>query len=127
MLVLRLECPAGVRDRLIAEFWERGTAGVIDEDLPGGGSALRAFFDQRFEATEWADYGARWEPAEDRDWIGVAQARWEPLLVGSRFYLAPSWRADPTPPGRLRLEMQRAGVRPRNSRSKRWRTAWNPA
>jgi ribosomal protein L11 methyltransferase len=26
--------------------------------------------------------------------------------VGARFFLVPAWRADPTPPGRLRLEMQ---------------------
>jgi ribosomal protein L11 methyltransferase len=106
MHVLRLECPAAVKDRLIAELWERGTSGVIEEDLAGGNSLLRAFFDQPFETAEWAACGARWEPAEDRDWVEVAQSQWEPLLVGSRFFLAPSWSADPTPPGRLRLEMR---------------------
>ncbi|HEY1204819.1 MAG: 50S ribosomal protein L11 methyltransferase [Bryobacteraceae bacterium] len=104
MYVLRLECPAVEKDRLIAGLWERGTRGVIEEDLPGGGVELRAFFDDPFDASEWGS--ARWEPAEDRDWVEVAQSQWEPLLVGARFYLAPSWRADPTPPGRVRLEMQ---------------------
>ncbi len=104
MHVLRLQCRVAERDRLIAELWERGTLGVIEEDLPGGGAALRAFFDHPFDASEWGP--ARWERAEDRDWVQVAQSQWEPVLVGARFYLVPSWRADPTPPGRLRLEMQ---------------------
>jgi ribosomal protein L11 methyltransferase len=102
MHVLRLECRAEERDRLIAELWERGTLGVIEEDLPGGGAALRAFFDQPFDAPE----RGRWELADDRDWVAVAQSQWEPVLAGEKFYLVPSWRADPTPPGRLRLEMQ---------------------
>lgn len=104
MHVLRLECRALENDRLIAELWERGTRGVIEDDLPGGGVALRAFFDDPFDASEWGP--ARWEAAEDRDWVEVAESQWEPLLVGAKFYLAPCWRADPTPPGRLRLEMQ---------------------
>jgi ribosomal protein L11 methyltransferase len=104
MHVLRLECRPDERDSLIAELWERGTLGVIEDDLPGGGAALRAFFDQRFDASAWGP--ARWEQAEDRDWVQVAQSQWEPVLAGERFYLVPSWRADPTPPGRLRLEMQ---------------------
>ncbi len=99
MHVLFLECTAADKDRLIAELWERRTCGIIEEDR-----ALRAFFDQPFDASRWA--GARWEPAEDRDWVEVAQSQWEPVLVGSRFFLAPAWRSDPTPPGRLRLEMQ---------------------
>lgn len=104
MHVLRLECRAAEKDRLIAELWERGTGGVIEEELPGGGAALRAFFDEPFDASQWSP--ARWEAAEDRDWVEVAQSQWEPLLAGARFFLVPSWRADPTPPGRLRLEMR---------------------
>ena len=104
MHVLRLECRPAEKDRLIAELWEHGTRGVIEEDVPGGGAALCAFFDEPFDASTWGP--ARWEPAEDRDWVGVAQSQWEPVLAGARFYLVPSWRADPTPAGRLRLEMQ---------------------
>ena len=99
MHALRLECLPAEKDALIAELWERGTLGVIEED-----GALRAFFDRPFDVSAWAS--ARWEPAEDRDWVEVAQSQWEPLTAGERFYLAPCWRADPTPAGRLRLEMQ---------------------
>ncbi len=104
MHILRLECRPAEKDTLIAELWERGTLGVIEEDVAGGVAVLRAFFDQPFDASAWGP--ARWEPAEDRDWVGEAQSKWDPVLVGERFYLVPSWRADPTPAGRLRLEMQ---------------------
>jgi ribosomal protein L11 methyltransferase len=106
MYVLRLECPASQKDLLIAELWERGTEGIQEEDLPGGGCALQAFFDAPFEAAFWAEFGARWGEAADRDWVEVAQSLWQPLLVGSRLFLAPAWSHDPTPPGRVRLEMQ---------------------
>jgi ribosomal protein L11 methyltransferase len=102
MYVLLLDCPADAKDLLLADLWERGTAGVQEEDLPGGRCALKAFFNARFEAPS----GARWEDAEDRDWVALSQSLWHPLLVGSRFFLAPAWNHDPTPPGRLRLEMQ---------------------
>jgi ribosomal protein L11 methyltransferase len=104
MHVLRIECRAEDKDRLLAELWERGTLGVIEDDLAGGGALLRAFFDAPFDVR-----GGRWEPAEDRDWVAVAQSQWEPLLVGARFYLTPPWCTDPAPVGRLRLEM-RAGL-----------------
>jgi ribosomal protein L11 methyltransferase len=45
------------------------------------------------------------ERAENRDWVAVSQSLWSPVLVGNRFYLAPEWSTDPTPPGRIRLNM----------------------
>jgi ribosomal protein L11 methyltransferase len=39
------------------------------------------------------------------DWGQVSRDAWPPVLVGRRFFLVPPWRSDPTPPGRLRLEM----------------------
>lgn len=116
--ILHLQCPRDDKDGLVAELWERGTTGIIEEDLPADECVLRAYFDDSFDAAAWARYGARWEPAEDRDWVAVSQSQWEPLLVGSRFYLTPSWRGDPTPPGRLRLEMQPAQA---------CGTGWGPA
>ncbi len=35
---------------------------------------------------------------------------WEPLLIGERFFLCPSWRNEPTPAGRVRLAMIGASV-----------------
>lgn len=107
MYALQLECAARDKDRLIAELWERGTSGIVEEDLPAGNCSLKAFFDERFDAgAVWPPYGPRWEAVVDRDWVAVAQSQWEPVLVGDRFFLVPAWRTDPTPAGRLRLEMQ---------------------
>lgn len=107
MHILHLECASGDKDLLIAELWERGTSGIVEEDLPAGNCSLKAFFGERFDASAgWVPYGARWEAAEDRDWVEVAQSQWEPVLAGDKFFLVPAWRADPTPAGRLRLEMQ---------------------
>jgi ribosomal protein L11 methyltransferase len=106
MHLLHLQCPPTDKDSLIAELWERGTTGIVEGDSLAGECVLQAYFDDPFDAAAWARYGALWEAAQDRDWVAVAQSQWEPVLVGSRFYLAPSWREDATPPGRLRLEMQ---------------------
>ena len=104
--VLLIECSFADKELLLAELWERGTSGVVEQDLPGGGHLLRGFFDERFDAGEWAARGARWEQVEDRDWVEVSQSQWKPVLVGARFFLAPEWRHDPTPAGRIRLEMR---------------------
>jgi len=104
--VLLIECSFADKELLLAELWERGTSGVVEQDLPGGGHLLRGFFDERFDAGEWVARGARWEQVEDRDWVEVSQSQWKPVLVGARFFLAPEWRHDPTPAGRIRLEMQ---------------------
>lgn len=105
MRVLHVECAAGEKDRLIAELWERGTAGIAEEDLPGGGSRLAAFFKETIDVSDLAAWEPRWEAVEDRDWVEVAQAQWSPVEVGARFYLVPAWSDQPAPPGRLRLRM----------------------
>jgi ribosomal protein L11 methyltransferase len=106
MVVLRLECSADDKDRLIAELWQLGTSGIIEHDLPGARWHLEAFFEAPFDASGFVAFAPRWSAAEERDWIAEAQSQWQPVLVGSRFFLAPSWCSDPAPPGRLRLEMQ---------------------
>ena len=39
------------------------------------------------------------------DWVQHTRDAWPPLLVGERFFVVAPWRAEPTPPGRLRLEI----------------------
>ena len=106
MLVLHLQCATGEKDRLIAELWERGTAGITEEDAPDGRSHLAAFFAEPVEVADLAAWEPRWEPVEDRDWVEVSQSQWAPVLVGARFYLVPAWSREPAPPGRLRLVMK---------------------
>ncbi len=103
MYVCRLECPASDKERVVAEFWERGTTGIIERELPGGRVLLEAFFDER------KGLDGDWEEVENRDWVAVSRAQWTPLLVGERFYLAPEGSAQAAPEGRIRLEM-RAGL-----------------
>lgn len=102
MFLLRIECASDDKDRLIAELYERGTAGIVERDLPGGRSGLDAYFAQSFESA----LGGEWEQAAERDWVAAAQAQWGPVLVGERFFLVPEWRPEAAPPGRIRLEMQ---------------------
>lgn len=105
MHVLRVECSAEEKNRLIAELWERGTAGITEEDVPGGRSRLAAFFAEPVDVADLAVWQPQWESVEDRDWVQVGQSQWSPVLVGERFYLVPAWSREPTPPGRLRVVM----------------------
>jgi ribosomal protein L11 methyltransferase len=109
MFSLYLECRQEEKDVLIAQLWERGSSGITETDLPGGGCGLRAFFDPEVRAdelaVEFANWSARWQREEPQDWVAVARSRLEPLCVGARFFLVPKWRDDPTPPGRFRIEV----------------------
>jgi ribosomal protein L11 methyltransferase len=105
MLALHLECSAEEKDRLIAELWQQGTAGIVEEDAPGGRARLAAFFDEPIATADLAAWKPRWETVPDRDWVQVSQSQWSPLEVGARFYLVPAWSQEPAPPGRIRLVM----------------------
>ena len=102
MFSLLLRCAPEEEDRLTAELWEQGTAGVSDE--PGG---LRAFFEEASLAGDLLQRFARFSPElrveVDTDWQRASEEAWPPLLVGERFFLAAPWRSDPTPAGRIRL------------------------
>ena len=92
-------------DYLIAELAEHGTTGITEED--GG---LRAFFDESSDSRSLLDRFAEFAPEvreeAPTDWAQVSRDAWPPLTVGQRFYLVPPWRRDePTPPGRVRLEV----------------------
>jgi len=109
MFSLYLECWQLEKDLFVAELWDRGSVGITESDLPPDRCGLRAFFtsDQavREAAAEFADRAAEWRAEESRDWIAEAQTRLQPLNIGSRFFLAPAWRNDPTPPGRFRIQV----------------------
>ncbi len=106
MYVCRLECPASDKERVVAEFWERGTTGIIERDLPGDRVLLEAYFS---EPRPQGSGSADWKEVAEQDWVAVARAQWTPLLVGERFYLVPEGSAEVAPEGRIRLEM-RAGL-----------------
>ncbi len=90
------------RDALVTDFWEHGTAGIVEE-----GKNLRAFFD---DATNL-------QPILDAYRVSVLETRqeepvdpqhferndWDGILAGSKFFVAPSWANCPVPPGRIHL------------------------
>jgi len=102
MFVLELECTDADRDLLIAELWDRGSAGIFETLY-----RLRSFFNDEVSIPELLSDFARQHPEVspivDEDWIGFARAQTSPMLVGERLFLAPEWRDDPTPEGRLRI------------------------
>ena len=101
MFSLEIECDADDCDLLIAELWEQGSAGVVELDA----RRVRAFFDDgaRRDALLELFPGASLRVEERRDWVQSARDLLQPMEVGARFFLAPAWRDDPTPPGRFRI------------------------
>jgi ribosomal protein L11 methyltransferase len=101
MFSLEIECEPEGCDLLIAELWEHGSAGIVELSP----RRVRAFFeDGRGRDALLAMYpGAVLRIEEERDWVQAARDLFQPMEVGQRFYLAPEWRNDPTPPGRVRI------------------------
>ena len=102
MFVLELQCTDPDREILVAELWERGSSGITEMAY-----SLRAFFDKDDIRdgllTDFAAYKPEISEVREEDWIGYARAQTHPMLVGERLFLAPEWRDDPTPEGRLRI------------------------
>lgn len=96
MYSVRLEPRPEEFEDLVARLWERGTAGINESD-----GTLTAFFESESIARE---FGAP-SPVPEIDWVRHTEDAWPPLLVGERFFVVAPWRTEPTPPGRLRLEI----------------------
>jgi len=101
MFSLEIHCEAGRRDLLIADLWEQGSAGIVELD----DRAVRAFFEDTADRDAllalYPEASVRTE--EQRDWVASARDLLQPMTVGSRFFLVPEWRDDPTPPGCFRI------------------------
>jgi ribosomal protein L11 methylase PrmA len=80
----------------MADLYEAGTLGLIEHD-----GWVEAFFDDRETAAKFGEP----QEAPDVDWVQQTQDAWPPLLVGEKFFLVAPWRAEPTPAGRFRLEI----------------------
>jgi ribosomal protein L11 methyltransferase len=80
----------------LADLYEAGTSGIIEHD-----GWLEAFFENRETAARFGEP----RPADSTDWVQHTYDAWPPLLVGERFFVVAPWRTEPTPPGRLRLEI----------------------
>jgi ribosomal protein L11 methyltransferase len=101
---LLLRVPEQDQDLVIADLWERSTAGVVQQH-----GALEAFFDDAADSTALLRHFAPFSPeirrSEQADWIRHTEESFPPQLIGSRFFLVPPWNRDPTPAGRIRLEI----------------------
>jgi ribosomal protein L11 methyltransferase len=75
-------------------LWEAGTLGITEGD---------GFVDAFFEHSEPASRFGVPQAVADVDWVARTKESFPPLLVGEKFFLAPPWRNEPTPPGRMRL------------------------
>lgn len=80
----------------LADLYEAGTAGVIEQD-----GWIEAFFEDRETAARFGDP----RPCEEIDWVRHTEDAWPPLEVGKKFFLVAPWRTEATPPGRFRLEI----------------------
>jgi ribosomal protein L11 methyltransferase len=101
MFSIDLACTPEDKDITIAELWEAGCSGVIELDDVG---SLRAFFDDDARQSELhARFGGDIKPADTRDWVAFAHEYLQPMEIGSRIFVCPEWRDDPTPAGRIRI------------------------
>ncbi len=102
MYALEIACSSGEREWLVAELWQRGTLGVIEHE-----ERLTAYFADeaavQAAATALATYRPRVSHVPERAWEESWREVWRPIPVGERFFLAPEWSREPTPPGRIRL------------------------
>lgn len=101
MFSLEIECEPEQRDLLIADLWEQASAGIVELD----DRRVRAFFEDTADRAELLNRypGATSRSEEQRDWVQSSRDLLQPMIIGARFFLAPEWRDDPTPPGRLRI------------------------
>jgi ribosomal protein L11 methyltransferase len=96
MYSVRLSPEPSDYDSVVAELWEAGTAGIIED---------HGFLEAFFEDAETARRFGQPRQVPKSDWVRQTHDAWPPILVGERFFLAAPWRTEPTPPGRIRLEI----------------------
>jgi ribosomal protein L11 methyltransferase len=104
-ILFRADIPG--KDQLLAELWEHGTTGIIEE-----GNALRAFFDDDADlASILAGHAAQIEERRHEEPVDLQRFErddWEGILVGKKFFVSPPWFKGPTPPGRIRVAIDTA-------------------
>ncbi len=85
-----------IDDDRLPELYAAEPSGIIEHD-----GCLEAFFETREAAAQFGEPIA----CDDIDWVQRNYDAWPPLLVGEKFFVVAPWRSDPTPPGRIRLEI----------------------
>ena len=106
MFSIDLDCAQDAKDLLIADLWEAACIGIVElEDRPDT-AKLRVFFgDNADEGEIVTRFGGTAEPADNRDWVAFAREHLHPMEIGERIFVVPEWRSEPTPAGRIRIEV----------------------
>jgi len=106
MFSIDLDCEESDKDFSIAELWEAGSTGIVELEDGHGIARLRAFFDDDSRQQDLQSrFGGEIKPADTRDWVAFAREYLKPIEIGRRIFVCPEWRDDPTPPGRIRIEV----------------------
>jgi ribosomal protein L11 methyltransferase len=109
-----LECGHKERDFVVADFTGKNILGITMDASPDGLCRIQAFLADGEPVDELLAELAAYKPVHriepDVDWVAAVHASWEPQDVGEHLFLAPSWRNDEAPPGRLRLEIPPGGA-----------------
>ncbi len=86
----------------IADLWEAGCTGIVELN----DDVIRVFFDDDArQAGLLTRFGGEAAPADLRDWVAFAREYLKPMEIGERIFVCPEWRSDPTPAGRIRIEV----------------------
>jgi len=86
----------------VADLWEAGCTGIVELN----DDAIRVFFDDDARQADLiAQFGGEAAPADLRDWVAFAHEFLKPMEIGERIFVCPEWRDDPTPAGRIRIEV----------------------
>lgn len=91
-------------EALSANLWEAGTSGLLEE--PDG---FRAFFDDSADRMHiCANFGVMLSTIREEQPFQASQltpSECDPVFLGQRFYVAPSWNTEPPPDGRFRVSI----------------------
>ncbi len=85
-------------EALSTELWEMGTSGIVEE--PNG---LRAYFDESIKRDQFSGRQADIRDEIPFDVSQMPPVECDPILIGERFYVAPSWSTHNLPAGRIGL------------------------
>lgn len=119
---LTVGAPGDLSEGLTNLAWELGALGVVEEEEPGRGARLRAFFPETVGAGALEESVRRYldglralgfAPAADvrvaaladENWADAWRVHFKPRAVGRRLVIAPPWDL-PAPNGRIVIEIE---------------------
>jgi ribosomal protein L11 methyltransferase len=119
---LTVGAPGDLSEGLTNLAWELGALGVVEEEEPGRGARLRAFFPETIAASALEESVLRYldglralgfAPAADvrvaaladENWADAWRVHFKPRAVGQRLLIAPPWDL-PAPNGRIVIEIE---------------------